>query len=314
MHKKILVTGGAGFIGSHLVERLLKENNKVIVLDNLSSGKKDTIQEHFNNPDFSFCRIDLVRDQITSYFEGVNEVWHMAANSDVRAGNKDTKIDIEQNTIATYNILEAMRKNDVRNLCFASTSTVYGDAKETPTPEDYSPLEPISLYGASKLTCEALISAYCHNFKMKAVVFRLANVIGSRSSHGVIHDFIEKLKKNEHELEMFGNGKQNKSYIHIEDCIEAMLFARNRSAKPFDVFNIGSDDQIRVVRIAEIISEEMGLNPRFKFTGGTRGWVGDVPEMILSIKKLKRIGWEPKHNSEEAVKKAVKRCLDYGYT
>ena len=213
---RILVTGGAGFIGSHLVDRLA-EQNKVTVIDNLTSGRGD-----FLNPRAEFIQADLLADEISEHFSGKDIIFHLAANPDVRIGAEDTRIHLEQNVIVTYRVLEAMRVTGVKKLAFTSSSTVYGEAL-TPTPEDYGPLTPISLYGASKLACEALISSYCFTFDFKAYIYRFANVIGEGSTHGVIYDFINKLKANPEELEILGDGNQTKSYIHIDDCIEAML-------------------------------------------------------------------------------------------
>lgn len=306
---KILVTGGAGFIGSHLVDRLIEEGNEVTVLDNLSSGRKEFIQQHFNNPKFRFFQVDLLVDKIDNYFKSIDEVWHLAANPDVRAALKNTKTDVDQNILVTYNVLEAMRKNKIKKIIFTSSSTVYGEAKQIPTPEDYSPLLPISLYGASKLACEALISAYCHTFDMKGVIFRLANVIGPRSTHGVIYDFISKLKKNPNQLEILGNGNQKKSYLYIDDCIEGMIIGVKNAKERFEIFNIGSSDWIAVKEIAEIICEKMKVRPVFKFTGGKRGWKGDIPLMHLDISKIRKLGWKPKHNSENSVKLTIAHFL-----
>jgi len=305
---KILVTGGAGFIGSHLVERLVKESHHVTVLDNLSSGKEEFIEEHLDRENFEFHRTDLLHSKIDGYFRDVDRVFHLAANSGVKIGAEDTKIDLEQNILVTYNVLEAMRRNGVEDIVFMSTSTVYGEA-DIPTPENHSPMEPISLYGATKLACESLISAYCHTFGMNAVIFRLANVIGGRSTHGVVHDFVNKLKENPDELEILGNGLQKKSYVYIDDCIDAVLLALEHARKPLDIFNIGSCDQITVKEIAEIVSEEMGVRPNFAFTGGKRGWNGDVTSMLLDISKMRKLGWKPRYGSGEAVRKAVRDLL-----
>ncbi len=301
----ILVTGGAGFIGSHLVDRLVEEGKEVVILDNLSSGVS------FLNPDAEFIKVDLAsRSEIEDVFRKRNfsEVWHIAANPDVRIGSENPDEIYRNNILATYNLLEVMRKNNVDKIIFTSTSTVYGEAEVIPTPEDY-PTVPISIYGASKLACEALISSYCHTFDMKAWIYRFANVIGKRSNHGVIYDFIMKLRRNPDELEILGNGEQNKSYIYISDCIEAMFFGLKADGR-VNVFNIGSEDQIKVKRIAEIVCEEMGLSPKFRFTGGDRGWKGDVPVMLLSIEKLKATGWKPRYSSEQAVRMAVRDLLE----
>ncbi len=302
----ILVTGGAGFIGSHVVDRLVDDGYDVIVVDNLSSGNPDYV-----NPEAVFYRTDLNDfDGLMEIFRrhGIEEVWHIAANPDVRIGSENPDEIYRNNVYATYVLLEVMRRNDVKRIVFTSTSTVYGEAKVIPTPEDY-PTIPISIYGASKVACEAMIASYCHTFDMKAWIYRFANVIGKRSNHGVIYDFIMKLKRNPNELEILGNGEQNKSYIYISDCVDAMFFGL-KADDWINVFNIGSEDQIKVKRIAEIVCEEMGLNPVFKFTGGDRGWKGDVPVMLLSIERLKKLGWRPKYNSEQAVRKAVRDLLE----
>ncbi|MDP8003480.1 MAG: NAD-dependent epimerase/dehydratase family protein, partial [Caldisphaera sp.] len=220
------------------------------------------------------------------------------------------------NVFMTYNLLEAMRKKNVKKLCFASSSTVYGDAKVIPTPENYAPLEPISIYGGAKLASEAMISAYSHTFNMNSVSFRLANVIGKRSNHGVIHDFIEKLKKDSSKLEVLGDGTQSKSYIHVKDVIEGIVYLFNKNLEEkitYDSYNLGSEDRISVMDIAKIIVEEMGLSPKIYTTGGVdggRGWKGDVKYMMLSIDKAKSKGWRPRMNSYDAVKLAVKEALN----
>lgn len=298
----IVVTGGAGFIGSHVVDRLVKID-KVIVIDDLSSGRADYV-----NPDAELHIADLAKDDIVDIIRGADEVWHIAANPDVRVGAENPEEIYRNNVLATYRLLEAMRKAGVNRIIFTSTSTVYGEAKQIPTPEDY-PTHPISIYGASKLACEALIESYCHTFDMQSWIYRFANVIGRRSTHGVIYDFIMKLKSNPNELVILGDGEQNKSYIYIDDCIDAM-FAGLKAEDRVNVFNIGSEDQIKVRRIAEIVCEEMNLNPTFRFTGGRRGWKGDVPIMLLSIEKLKKMGWKPKYSSEEAVRKATRDLLE----
>ncbi|MBO8180804.1 MAG: NAD-dependent epimerase/dehydratase family protein [Archaeoglobus sp.] len=298
----IVVTGGAGFIGSHIVDKL-SESNEIIVIDNLSSGK-----EEFVNESAKLIKADLAKDDIVDYLRGAEELWHIAANPDVRIGAENPDEIYRNNVLATYRLLEATRKAGVSKIIFTSTSTVYGEAEVIPTPEDY-PTHPISLYGASKLACEALIESYCHTFDMQAWIYRFANVIGRRSTHGVIYDFIMKLKRNPEELEILGNGEQNKSYIYITDCVEAMLAGLKGDGK-VNIFNIGSEDQVKVKRIAEIVSEEFGLSPKFRFTGGDRGWKGDVPVMLLSIERLKKLGWRPRYSSEEAVRMATRDLIE----
>ena len=301
---RILVTGGAGFIGSHIVDRLMSEGHEVVVYDNLSSGRMEFVEHHMGKENFRFVHADLLDfETLNREMKGVDLVYHVAANPDVRLGAKDTKVHMEQNVLATYNVLEAMRLNDVRDIVFTSTSTVYGEAKKIPTPEDYGPLVPISLYGASKLAAEAFIMAYVHNFGMKAVIYRFANIVGPRSTHGVIYDFIMKLKKNPKELEILGDGTQTKSYLYVEDCVDAIIFGYENRREDVEIFNIGSEDWINVRKIADIVVEEMRLkNVVYRFTGGKRGWKGDVPKMLLSIEKIKSYGWKPKRNSEESVR------------
>jgi UDP-glucose 4-epimerase len=299
---RVVVTGGAGFIGSHVVDRLVEEGKEVTVIDNLSSGREDYI-----NSSAEFIKLDLLNAEKLD-FSGVEEVWHIAANPDVRVGSVSPEKIYHNNIQATFNVLNAMRKAKVSKIIFTSTSTVYGEAEVIPTPESH-PTNPISIYGASKLACEALISSYCHTFDMNCWIYRFANVIGRRSTHGVIYDFIMKLKKDPKRLEILGDGEQNKSYVYIDDCISAMFYGL-KSEERVNIFNIGSDDQIKVKRIAEIVANAMGLTPKFEFTGGKRGWRGDVPVMLLSSDKLKKLGWRAKYNSESAVKKAVNDLLD----
>jgi len=312
---RIVVTGGAGFIGSHAVDHLMAANHEVIVLDNLSSGKVQFIAPHRGHPNFQFHQIDLLHEPISEFFQGVEEVWHLAANPEVRLGAENTRIHLEQNILVTYNVLEAMRLNAVPRIIFTSTSTVYGEAKQLPTPEEY-PTIPISLYGASKLAGEALIASYCHTFELNAWIYRFANVIGKRSSHGVIYDFIQKIRRNPRELEILGDGTQTKSYIYVTDCIEAMLAglhppapAATVGAERVKIFNIGTTDTITVTRIAELLCAAMGVTPRFSFTGGDRGWKGDVPLMLLDATKLRKLGWEQRYTSETAVRMAIEELL-----
>jgi UDP-glucose 4-epimerase len=308
---KCVVTGGAGFIGSHLVEALLAEGNQVTVIDNLSSGRMEFLEAHRGNPGFRFVRSDIAADGFACEdMRGKDIVFHLAANPDVRSGATDTGTPIRQNIIATYNVLEAMRRYGVSRIAFTSTSTVYGEARTVPTPEDYGPLVPISLYGASKLACEALISSYCHTFGMQAWIYRFANIIGSRGTHGVIFDFINKLRADPHKLTILGDGRQSKSYLHISDCVDAMLFAARNSSGTVNMFNIGSEDRFDVTGIAKAVAAEMGLGDvRFEYTGGDRGWKGDVPFMALSIEKIMGLGWRPAHNSEESIRLCIRELI-----
>lgn len=308
--KNVFVTGGAGFIGSHLIDRLI-ENHNVTVYDNLSSGKKEFISQHFDKKKFSFIEADLLdTKKLKNAMREQDFVFHFAANSDVRLGAEKTDIPLKQNIIATYNVLESMRINNVKNILFPSSCTVYGETNITPIPENYGPMTPVSLYGASKLASEGFITAYCSMFGMNAWVFRFANIVGSRGTHGVIFDFIKKLKNNADELEILGDGKQAKSYLHVDDCLDAMLFAVEYPSDKINIFNLGSDDRINVDKIANIVVEEMNLkNVKFKYTGGSRGWKGDIPKIMLSIEKIEKLGWKPRYNSEKAVRMTVKALI-----
>ncbi len=311
MNNKIIVTGGAGFIGSHMVDKLLSCGNEVTIIDNLSSGRMEFIEPHLKEPNFRFINLDILElEKLKKAIRGADIIYHLAANPDVRMGAEDTRIHLEQNIIATYNLLEAMRVNKQQNIVFTSTSTVYGEAAVIPTPENYGPLIPISLYGASKLACEALITSYCHTFDLKAWIFRFANIVGARSTHGIIVDFINKLRNNPGSLEILGDGRQRKSYLNVSDCVGAIQFAVGHSDEMANIFNIGSNDTINSTEIGEIVVSEMRLKDvEFTYTGGTRGWKGDVPRMQLSIDKLKKIGWEPVHNSKSSVVAAVRSAL-----
>ena len=310
---KIFVTGGAGFIGSHLVDRLVAQKHDVVVFDNLSSGKLEFIQRHMDSGKIRFVKGDLTnRDEIDSAIKGAEMVWHLAANPDVKLGASDTRIHLDQNIIATYNLLESMRKNGVKKIAFTSTSTIYGEASQIPTPENYGPCVPISLYGASKLACEALILAYCGTFDMESALFRFANIIGPRSTHGVIFDFARKLSANPQELEILGDGKQTKSYCYIGDCVDGMIFGWEHRNARTEIFNVGSSDWIDVKGLADIVSKEMKLKPKYRFTGGVdggRGWKGDVKMMMLSVEKMKALGWMPKYGSAESITLTARSIL-----
>ncbi|MEI8330485.1 MAG: NAD-dependent epimerase/dehydratase family protein [Methanomicrobiales archaeon] len=305
-----VVAGGAGFIGSHLVDTLVAQGKEVLVIDSLCAGRKETIAQHIDSTKVRFLQNDLLTDGWQESIEGADRLFHLAADPDVRQSAVNPDPTIQNNIIATYRVLEAMRRFHVPELVFTSTSTVYGDATVIPTPENYTPLEPISVYGASKLACESLISSYCHSFGMKASVFRFANIIGSRSGHGVITDFIKKLGQNPNELEILGDGKQAKSYLEVHECVAAMLFAVGHARGTVNTFNVGSEDWIDVKSIAEIVCEEMHLpNTKFRFTGGERGWVGDVPKMQLAVEKIKALCWKPQVGSRESVRIAVQAML-----
>lgn len=314
---RCLVTGGAGFIGSHFVDRLMNEGNHVRVVDSLSGGSTENIKAWLGNPRFELVQADLKSSGAAEKaMHGIETVFHLAANPEVRVYLAEPDAHFNENLLVTFNVLNAMRKTGAKTIVFSSTSTVYGEPGVIPTPEGYGPLEPISVYGASKLGCEAMISAYCHTFGIRGLVLRLANIVGARSNHGVIADFVKKLKSDLNQLEILGDGSQDKSYLHVSDCVDAALLALEKfqeSTSSLEVYNIGSMDKVNVKRIAQIVVEEMGLeNVRFVFTGGVdggRGWKGDVKTMLLSTEKLSRIGWAPKYASEQAVRQACRELL-----
>jgi UDP-glucose 4-epimerase len=313
---RVLVTGGVGFIGSSLVDALLQSGNEVVVFDHFSKDSQGNLSNWSANQKFKLVRGDMLdRSSLMKAVDSCSTVFHLAANSDVRIGASDTKLDYENNILATYNLLEAMKNSNntqCKKIIFTSTSAVYGETMIQPTSETYSALMPISLYGASKLACEAMISAYCHMFGMSGVVFRLANVIGARSTHGVVYDFVMKLFANPKYIEILGDGQQNKSYLYIDDCINALMHV-GKIQKTFEVFNAGSNDRIKVLDIANIIIKELSLdNVSLKFTTGIegRGWKGDVKEMLLDSSKLCAFGWKAEYNSREAVILTTRKMIN----
>jgi len=301
-----VVTGGCGFIGSHLVDALAGRGEKVTVIDNLSTGSESNIAGPLGKGGTTLTKADLLHEGWQDLFAGAARVYHLAADPDVRMSGIHPESVVRNNILATARVLEAMRRHDVPGIVFTSTSTVYGEASVIPTPEDYAPLVPISVYAASKLACEALISAYCHSYGMQGWVFRFANIIGERSNHGVIWDFVHKLGENPRVLEILGDGKQTKSYLEVHECVMAMLYAVGQAKGTYNVLNIGSEDWIDVTGIADIVVKALGL-PKvdYRFTGGERGWVGDVPRMLLSIDRLKALGWKPAMGSRESVAAAA---------
>ena len=305
------VTGGAGFIGSHLVDRLMSEGNKVTVYDSLVSGRKEWIEHHMSKDNFRFIKADLLdADTLTQSIKGHDVVWHLGANTDIPSGNRITDLDLKNDTIATRNVLEAMRQNSINRILFASTACVYGDVPLAPIAETFGPLFPINLYGAGKLACEGLLTAYSHLFDIKVWMFRFGNVVGARMGHGVIYDFIHKLRQNPEEMEILGDGHQEKNFFLVEDCIDGMLCAFRNSTKQYDVYNLGCNATVKVSAIAQIVVEAMELKDvKFKYTGGQRGWLGDAPYAMFDLQKIEKLGWKAKHTSSEAVRVAAKRLL-----
>jgi UDP-glucose 4-epimerase len=278
---------------------------EVVVVDNLAAGRMEFLGE--SQDKIQIKNVDLGEpDSLAPIIKGCDVVFHLAANPMVNIKDEETRLHLDSNIMLTFNVLESMRKKGVSNIAFASTSTVYGEPDQVPTPENYGPLIPLSLYAASKLSCEAMISAYCHNFNMRTVMYRFANVIGSRSTHGVIYDFINKLKTNPNTMEILGREPgTKKSYIHISDTIDGIIHAYENSTEKVGIYNIGSEDSIDVRDIADIVCKEMDLqDTKYHWTGGVddgRGWKGDIKTMLLDIEKMKELGWKPRYGSSEAV-------------
>ncbi|HWQ65923.1 MAG TPA: NAD-dependent epimerase/dehydratase family protein [Methanospirillum sp.] len=305
-----IVTGGAGFIGSHLVDHLVAQGDEVVVIDALLAGDLRNISSYIDSGAVTFVKANLLEEGWQDMFRGADRVWHLAADPDVRESAVTPDAQLNNTIIATHRVLEAIRSHKIPEIIFTSTSTVYGEATIIPTPETYTPMEPVSVYGAAKLACEALISAYCYSFGVRGYIFRFANIIGPRSGHGVITDFIKKIQKNSAELEILGDGKQTKSYLHVTECIRAIIYAEEHAHEQVNTFNIGSEDWIDVTTIADILVKEAGLSEvSYRFTGGSRGWIGDVPKMQLAIEKLKSLGWTPEIGSHRSVQLAVQSAL-----
>jgi len=311
---KVFVTGGAGFIGSHLVDRLMTDGNRVTVYDNLTSGKREFIAHHLGKQNFKLVEADLLElDKVKAAIAGHDVVFHLSANPDARWGIDNTELDLKQETVATYNVLESMRVNGIKKIVFSSSGTIYGETPVIPLPEDYGPVLPASLYGAGKLASEGLISAFCVTFDMQAWIFRFANIVGTRTTHGVIFDFLSKLKQSPSELEILGDGSQCKPYLHVEDCISGVLFGFKNSHDKINVFNLGCPSATNVNTIARMLVKEMGLNDvKFRYTGGDRGWPGDIPQVRLNVQKMSNLGWNAQYTSDEAVTKAIRDILGKG--
>lgn len=304
---KYLITGGAGFIGSHLVNRLAGKH-ELVVLDNLSESTTEMISHHIESGDVIFIEANISDTKaLESAMDGVDTVFHLAAHRDVRAGVSNPRKDIDNGILATYQVLEAMRKKCVKNIVFSSSQTVYGEVSDKPVTEDFGPMVPISIYGASKMSCESLVMAYSHTFAMRSWIYRFANIVGQGGTHGVIPDFILKLKKDPKRMEILGDGTQTKPYLEVGDCVSGILFGFEKSHDSVNLFNLGTEGWTSVTRVAEIVAEECRLkNVEFIYTGGKRGWVGDVPRIRLSSDKIRELGWTPKHDSDEAVRLAAR--------
>jgi UDP-glucose 4-epimerase len=308
---KILITGGAGFIGSNLAGRLLADGHEVVVYDNLYLGKQEFIAPLLPNARFRFVKKELLDlEDLVEASKGVDLVFHMAANSDISLGREKTDLDLRLGTLTTYNVLESMRRNQIPDIIFASTSAVYGEATVVPTPEDYGPLQPISLYGASKLAAEGFITAFAHNYGIKAWIFRFGNVAGPNATHGIFYDFIHRLKDDPARLRILGDGSQAKPYIHVTDLIDGMLFGYQHARSDVNVFNLATEGNTGVTWIADTIVKTMGLrNVVYDYTGSKRGWVGDVPRVALDNSRMRALGWSARLTSDEAVRQATREIM-----
>lgn len=300
------MTGCAGFIGSSLVDRLLREGHRVTGVDNFSTGQRRFLERALEKPDFHLIEADLLDlDVARPAFAGGDLVFHLAANADVRFGTDHPRRDLEQNTIVTYNVLEAMRMHGVGRIAFSSTGSVYGEAAVIPTPEDAPFPIQTSLYAASKLACEGLIGAYCEGFGLTSWIFRFVSILGERYTHGHVFDFYKQLKADPNRLRVLGNGKQRKSYLDIEDCLDAMLQAVEKANAKVNVLNLGVDGYCEVKDSIGWISAELGVHPQIEYTGGDRGWIGDNPFIFLDTKRIRSLGWSPKHSIRDGIVRTV---------
>ncbi|MEO8666352.1 MAG: NAD-dependent epimerase/dehydratase family protein [Ignavibacteria bacterium] len=314
MSKKYFIVGGAGFVGSHLCKKIFKEDKEshITIYDNFSSGKRWHLGEISDNKNLIIIEADVKDiDLLTDSIKNSDIVYHFASNPDISKAMTQPDIDFWEGTYLTNNVLEAMRRSGVKNLLYASGSGVYGDAKYTETDEDYSPQLPISTYGASKLSCEALISSYCFMFEMNAAAFRFANVVGPNQTHGVGYDFVKKLLKDNTKLNILGDGSQSKSYIYVDDVLTAMRLIEKNFLKDYSYFNVSTQDHITVKEIADIAADVLKLkNVDYVFSGGDRGWKGDVPIVRLNSDKIRSKGWKNKYSSSEAIKKSIESIYE----
>ncbi|MEI7769854.1 MAG: NAD-dependent epimerase/dehydratase family protein [Chloroflexales bacterium] len=305
---RYIVTGGAGFIGSNLVDRLLSLGHAVVAYDNFSTGVESFLDQARANPSFTLVRGDtLDLPAMTAAMQGCDAVFHLAANADVRFGTEHPRKDLEQNTIATFNVLEAMRAAGVRRIAFSSTGSIYGEAEVFPTPERAPFPVQTSLYGASKLAGEGMIAAYCEGFGFQGYIFRFVSILGERYTHGHIFDFYKRLRSNPAELYVLGNGLQRKSYLYVQDCIDAILLAMDTAQEKVNIFNLGADEYCQVNDSIGWITGHLGLTPQLSYSGGERGWIGDSPFIFLDCGKIRALGWQP----SLTIRDGVIRTLDY---
>ena len=302
----IIITGCAGFIGSNLVDRLLFQGHRVIGIDNFSTGQRRFLEGALKASSFHLIEGDLLDlPSVLSAFSEADMVFHFAANADVRFGTEHPRKDLEQNTIATYNVLEAMRDYGIKRIVFPSTGSVYGEATVIPTPEDAPFPIQTSLYAASKLACEGLIEAYCEGFGFQSWIFRFVSILGERYTHGHVFDFYKQLEADPARLRILGSGKQRKSYLYVQDCIDAMQSGIEKTAEKVNIFNLGVDSYCEVNDSIGWICRTLDLEPQLEYSGGDRGWIGDNPFIFLDTKKIQSLGWMPKYSIREGVIKTV---------
>jgi UDP-glucose 4-epimerase len=311
----VLVTGAAGFIATNLIPRLLRRGDEVFGADNFFLGKREYLAPLLQHRSFHFRELDLLDlDRVVAWFEDTQPevVWHLAANSDISFGTKYTDFDLKGGTLVTYNVLEAMRRTGVKQILFSSSGAVYGEPAVLPTPENYGPILPISLYAASKVASETLITAFAHNFAIRAWIFRFGNIVGPNPTHGVIHDFVLRLRENPRELTVLGDGTQAKPYVHVEDCLDGIEFGHAHANDDVNCYNLAVSDQTTVREIAEWTIEAMGLNRssvRVEYGQDSRGWRGDVAQVQLDTSRMTALGWIPKLTSGEAVKRTIEETV-----
>jgi UDP-glucose 4-epimerase len=312
---RVLVTGAAGFIASNLIPRLLSEHHDVLGIDNFFLGKREYVAPFLGHAQFSFLEQDLLdREALARELRAFapDRVWHLAANSDISYGTTYTDFDLKGGTLVTYNVLEAMRLCGAKEILFSSSGAIYGEPAVHPTPESYGPVFPISLYAASKLACEGLITAYAHNYGIQAWIYRFGNIVGPNPTHGVIHDFVLRLMKEPRHLQILGDGSQAKPYVHVSDCLDGMDLGQRESKEPINCYNLAVPDQTSVREIAAGVIESLGLAPdavELDFTGGSRGWRGDVPFVNLDSSRIRALGWAPAYSSSEAVRQAITETI-----
>jgi UDP-glucose 4-epimerase len=304
--RNVFVTGAAGFIGSNVVDRLLAMGLEVVGFDNLSTGLVEFLADARRNPRYRFVQGDtLDSGALTRAMAGCDFVFHLAANADVRFGTEHPKKDVEQNTLATFNVLEGMRANGVRRIAFSSTGSIYGEPEIFPTPETAPFPVQTSLYGASKLAGEGLLSAYAFGFDFQVYVFRFVSILGERYTHGHVFDFFKKLQADPHRIDVLGNGRQRKSYLYVQDCIDAMLTVVDKANEPVNIFNLGTEEFVIVDDSLNYICEALGVSPERRYGGGERGWIGDSPFILLDTAKVRSLGWAPTLTIKEGVLKTL---------